>query len=315
MQNSCLADEGSMAKVGLDISDLKTTVAPVQRLIAASRAAGIPIVFSQYEFRPDYSDGGLLVELYPALREVGGMAAGTWDAAFDSRLTVEPSDIVISKNRYSAFYGTELEQVLRERGVRTLIICGVTTEMCVESTLRDGFFHDFRIVLAADAVASVDRSPPPSHPPDRRIRLRRRNPHQRNHRRLGTGAEITSPPPAPVIPAKAGIHSPPVGASHDSPSGLFSPRRPLQNSVEGKSAALGPWEREAARGLPPLPLGEGWGEGGGRRGPRDLAEADPPSYAKVSPREKIEMRGPLTTTSGYRSPPTYTDHRRSKWSE
>ena len=79
-------------------------MAPVQRLIAASRAAGIPIVFSQYEFRPDYSDGGLLVELYPALREVGGMVAGTWDAAFDPRLTVEPSDIVISKNRYSAFY-------------------------------------------------------------------------------------------------------------------------------------------------------------------------------------------------------------------
>ena len=158
MQNSCLADEGSMAKVGLDISDLKTTVAPVNRLIAASRAASIPIVLSQYEFRPDYSDGGLLVQLYPALREVGGMVASTWDAAFDSRLAVEPSDIVISKARYSAFYGTELERVLRERGVRTLIICGVTTEMCVESTLRDGFFRDFRIVLAADAVASVDRA-------------------------------------------------------------------------------------------------------------------------------------------------------------
>ena len=128
------------------------------RLIAASRAAGIPIVFSQYEFRPDYSDGGLLIALYPALREVGGMVAGTWDAAFDSRLAVEASDVVVSKARYSAFYGTELERVLRERGVGTLIICGVTTEMCVESTLRDGFFRDFRIVLAADAVASVDRA-------------------------------------------------------------------------------------------------------------------------------------------------------------
>ena len=86
------------------------------------------------------------------------MVAGTWDAAFDSRLAVEASDVVVSKARYSAFYGTELERVLRERGVRTLIICGVTTEMCVESTLRDGFFRDFRIVLAADAVASVDRA-------------------------------------------------------------------------------------------------------------------------------------------------------------
>ena len=158
MQNSCLADEGSMAKVDLDISDLKTTVDPVNRLIAASRAAGIPVVFTQYEFRPDYADGGLLVALYPALREVGGMVAGTWDAAFDSQLAVEPSDVVISKTRYSAFYGTDLDRVLRDRGVRTLIICGVTTEMCVESTLRDGFFRDFRIVLAADAVASVDRA-------------------------------------------------------------------------------------------------------------------------------------------------------------
>ena len=82
------------------------------------------------------------------------MVAGTWDAAFDSRLTVEPSDIVISKSRYSAFFGTELEQVLRQRGVRTLIICGVTTEMCVESTLRDGF-----------SATSASCSPPTPSPP------------------------------------------------------------------------------------------------------------------------------------------------------
>ena len=59
--------------------------------------------------------------------------------------------------------------------------------------------------------------------------------------------------------------------------------RPLQNSVEEKNAALWPLGQGGGAGvLPPLPLGEGWGEGGGRRGPRDLAEARPPSYAKVS---------------------------------
>ena len=97
--------------------------------------------------------------------------------------------------------------------------------------------------------------------------------------------------------------SPPLGETERgrAPSGLFSPRRPLQTPSRGRPtpAGLGKGRRRGV--LPPLPLGEGWGEGGGRRGPRDLVEARPPSYAKVSPREKIEMRGPLTTTKAHRS--------------
>ena len=99
--------------------------------------------------------------------------------------------------------------------------------------------------------------------------------------------------------------SPPLGETERgrAPSGLFSPRRPLQTPSRGRPtpAGLGKGRRRGV--LPPLPLGEGWGEGGGRRGPRDLVEARPPSYAKVSPREKIEMRGPLTTTKAHRSAP------------
>ena len=122
-------------------------------------------------------------------------------------------------------------------------------------------------------------------------------------------SERPAPPPS-VIPAKAGIHPslrplPLWGRLREgrAPSGLFSPRRPLQTPSRGRPtpAGLGKGRRRGV--LPPLPLGEGWGEGGGRRGPRDLAEARPPSYAKVSPREKIEMRGPLTTTKAHRSAP------------
>ena len=120
---------------------------------------------------------------------------------------------------------------------------------------------------------------------------------------------LRNPPPS-VIPAKAGIHPSlrplPLWRRLErgrAPSGLFSPRRPLQTPSRGRPtpAGLGKGRRRGV--LPPLPLGEGWGEGGGRRGPRDLVEARPPSYAKVSPREKIEMRGPLATTKAHRSAP------------
>ena len=156
MQNAFLGEEGSMNKVGLDITYLQKTAEPVRQLVDACHKANIPVIFTRYALRPDFKDAGCLVELFPALKDVNSIVSGTWDAELDERLGVKPGDFIVDKTRYSAFYNTNLEVILRGLGVDTVVVCGVTTEICVESIVRDAFFRDYRIVVPEDAVAAID---------------------------------------------------------------------------------------------------------------------------------------------------------------
>ena len=156
MQNGFCAPEGFMAKVGLGYENAASVVQPIARLLASARAAGIPIFHTRYTLKADYSNAGLLSEMFPTMKDTGGMVEGTWDNAVVEELTPEDGEVVIDKTRYSAFVGTDFEERLRELGVDTLIVCGVTTECCVESTVRDAFQRDIRILVPADAVHASD---------------------------------------------------------------------------------------------------------------------------------------------------------------
>jgi len=156
MQNGFLSDEGSMAKVGMDISELKKTVGPVQRLVAACHTAKVPIIFLRYVLRADYKDAGLRSERRPEFKEHNSLVVGTWDADLDPRMDTQPGDYILDKTRYSSFYNTSMEVILRGVAVDTVIVCGVTTEICVDSTIRDAYFRDFKIVVPEDAVAALD---------------------------------------------------------------------------------------------------------------------------------------------------------------
>ncbi len=156
MQNGFLDDEGSMVKSGMDIRELKKTVEPVRSLVEACHSADIPIIFTRMVQRADFKDAGLRLERRPALKEVDSLVAGTWDAELDPRMDVRTADYILDKTRYSSFYNTNLEVILRGLAVDTLVICGVTTEICVESTIRDAFFRDYKVVVPEDAVAAMD---------------------------------------------------------------------------------------------------------------------------------------------------------------
>jgi ureidoacrylate peracid hydrolase len=155
MQNGFCHEDGFMNKIGLDYSTSAAAIEPIGRLLAAARRAGIPIFFTRYTLNADYSDAGLILELFPAIKDAGGMIRGTWDADIVDVLEVRPDEVVIDKTRYSAFYDTDLEAQLRALGVDTLIVCGVTTNICVESTVRDAFFRDIRVVVPSDGTAAV----------------------------------------------------------------------------------------------------------------------------------------------------------------
>ena len=80
------------------------------------------------------------------------LAKGGWDYELVDALQPQPGDIVIAKPRYSAFYNTPLDSTLRARGIRTLVFTGIATNVCVESTLRDGFFLEYFGVVLEDAT-------------------------------------------------------------------------------------------------------------------------------------------------------------------
>lgn len=155
MQNGFCNAEGFMAQIGLAYEPSAEVIAPIRRLLGAARQAGMPIYFTRYSLNEDYSDGGLLMEVFPTIRGTGGLVRGSWDAAIVDELEPAEGEVVLDKTRYSAFYGTDLEDRLRAEGVDSLIVCGVTTNICVESTVRDAFFRDIRTIVPEDGTAAV----------------------------------------------------------------------------------------------------------------------------------------------------------------
>lgn len=157
MQNGFCHDDGAINRMGLPAARLRDAIAPCARLVAAARAARVPVLFTRYVYRPDYADGGLLVdELMPDLKTHEALRAGSWDAEVIDALAPAAGETVIDKNRPSAFFGTDLEATLKTLGARNLVVCGVTTNCCVETTVRDASQRDIRTFVVRDAVAEYD---------------------------------------------------------------------------------------------------------------------------------------------------------------
>lgn len=148
---------GFVAAQGRDVSACASAAATGYALARAARAAGMPVIWTRFVLAPDHSDGGLLVtELRPALGRMGALKRGTADIEIPEDAGVDPRDVVIDKPRNSAFLGTPLEVVLAARGIRALMVGGVTTSMCVECSVRDAAQRDIRTFVVRDAVADFD---------------------------------------------------------------------------------------------------------------------------------------------------------------
>ena len=158
MQNGFCHDDGSFGgAMGLDITPLKESISGCVELVKAAREKNYPIAFTRYLYKEDYSDGGVLVnDLMPGLAEVDSLKEGTWDVEIIDELKPAEDEFVLNKNRPSAYYNTGLENWLKENNLKQLIICGVTTSICVETTTRDLSQEDYRVVIASDAVNELE---------------------------------------------------------------------------------------------------------------------------------------------------------------
>jgi ureidoacrylate peracid hydrolase len=155
MQNGFCHVDGSMQKSGLDHTACAAIIGNISHLVNAWRAADLPVVWTRYCLHADYSNAGRLFDLFPGMKSAAAIVNGTWDAALVTELQPQPDEIVVDKTRYSAFHSTDLADRLRDVGTDTIVVCGVTTNICVEGTARDGFALDFHIVVVEDGTASV----------------------------------------------------------------------------------------------------------------------------------------------------------------
>ena len=123
----------------------------LRRLLSASRDAGMPIIYTQHGYSDPLKEAGMLAEWW-------GDSIITGTPAWNWILETAPheEDMIIPKMRYSGFYKTELESHLRLLGIEDLIIGGVMTNLCCETTARDGFMRDFRIFFLTDGTATVN---------------------------------------------------------------------------------------------------------------------------------------------------------------
>jgi nicotinamidase-related amidase len=123
----------------------------VLSLIDACRAAEVKIMFTRHGVHDPQNDGGMLTTWWDDLIVHGSEA---WQLG--KELKPHPSDHIIDKNRYSAFQGTDLDDWLRKNGVEDVIISGVMTNLCCETTARDAFGRDYRVFFVADATATIN---------------------------------------------------------------------------------------------------------------------------------------------------------------
>ena len=126
-------------------------VGNVLSMVEACRSKGVRVIFTRHGHRKISKDGGMLAKWWGDCIQYGSRE---WELI--EGLSYDDTDELLDKNRYSAFFGTGLDESLRSRNIDELIITGVMTNCCCETTARDGFVRDYRIFFVSDATATVE---------------------------------------------------------------------------------------------------------------------------------------------------------------
>jgi nicotinamidase-related amidase len=131
----------------------------IDELAAVCRDAGILVIHTAHVLRADGSNVGVLGQIVPDVIEL--LTDGSRSAALHERLVIDDRDVVLHKPRFGAFHGTDLETILRSRGIDTLIVSGISTDVCCDTTTREANARDFRVIFLSDGTATNDENPEP----------------------------------------------------------------------------------------------------------------------------------------------------------
>jgi ureidoacrylate peracid hydrolase len=162
MQNDLCADGGVFQTLGYDITSVRRPIPAIRRLLTAARSARVAIVYVNMTTFPSYESWAPSYIRFN-LQQIGlpqGLfytQPGTWGWQVIDELAPNADDLIVSKWRSSGFVGTNLDMVLRGRGIETVVVCGTATYACVESTVRDAMHLDYYPVVAPECVSGYDQ--------------------------------------------------------------------------------------------------------------------------------------------------------------
>lgn len=155
MQNDFCHPDGFYHGIGRASEPIRRAIPPIRALLEAARRAGLVVAFTRLVYDPSQPDMPERRRIAPGAWAARGrrLPPGSWGADVVDELAPRPGEYVVDKADYSAFYGTNLEAVLRRRGIRSLILVGTVTYACVLHTAFDAFARDFDVVVAAEGVS------------------------------------------------------------------------------------------------------------------------------------------------------------------
>jgi ureidoacrylate peracid hydrolase len=164
MQNDFLHADGAFGAMArehperrIDMAFLASTIAPMKRLADAFRAAGRPVVYIAHVLKADYSDAAFPYWRGTRTRQSEFLVEGSWGAQIVDELAPHKGEHLVQKKGFGGFANTPLDTILRNYGVSTCVVAGVTTCVCVSTTIRGGVECNYRIIAVKDAMAEVQR--------------------------------------------------------------------------------------------------------------------------------------------------------------
>jgi ureidoacrylate peracid hydrolase len=164
VQNDFCAEGGAMHREGRDLTLVQAMIPRLERLLAAARAAKVSCVWIRCAYNTGPNHYLSEVWLEQARRRRNGAyisypvcEPGEWNGDF-FQVRPQPDEVIVTKHRYGAFEGTDLDLVLRSRGIRTVIMTGVATNVCVETTARQAFLKDYYVVFTSDCSATFTQA-------------------------------------------------------------------------------------------------------------------------------------------------------------
>jgi ureidoacrylate peracid hydrolase len=167
MQNAFVKEGGMFQRWGIDISANQTVIGPIQQIIGIARVRGCKVIYIAHRFSPDLREGGNPISVsgmrsvpmkyyreFPEMKDKT-IIRGTWGAAIVDEIKPVEGDIVVEKPRYSAFFGTNLDIILRTYDLKYLLFTGVATNTCVEHSIRDAYNLEYLPILVSDATMNT----------------------------------------------------------------------------------------------------------------------------------------------------------------
>jgi ureidoacrylate peracid hydrolase len=155
VQNDFVSPEGSAGKRGEDVTAAMAMIPNLLRLIDEGRRVGLTIVYIR-TMHSEWTDTPAWIYRSSQKSGLNTCREGTWGAEFYAGISPLPSEGVVIKHRYSAFINTDLNTVLKARGIQSVLVCGVATNVCVETTTRDAYMFDYYVNMIDDCSAAYE---------------------------------------------------------------------------------------------------------------------------------------------------------------